>query len=365
MMRSFWRSAFLMLGLVVAGASALANSIAVDVSGYGTTRDQALGDAQRAAVESGLGSAITTESYVKDFVLQSDRVHSISSGVVKSFTITKEDFKDGMWEVYIHAIVDENKLNGNINTLLSQIDNPVSVITISPVQRGLSTQAAAARTQLSQQLLKQGFKIISQDISAELREDVASIMDVAMYTKTAASLALKHNAEVVWLLSLTETKGAVTYGVQDMIANITCQVVNTTTGDIFAEAIVSGHGLNIDKAIGKGVEELAAELVNQVKVRFADQAQQGSVFTIRLWKVPGYRLVRDFKKALTQLPGVRNIKQVSIALEDDPESSFVEFSLGYRGTSGELLDGIYDQLPDSLESLDVRLQKGNQLELEL
>ena len=88
-----------------------ARSAQVTTTGYGDSRQQALTDARRAAVESDLEVLLKSESYTRDYIMQSDRVRSVSSGVVTSFAIKSEKQDDtGMWSVAIDAIVDSDKL---------------------------------------------------------------------------------------------------------------------------------------------------------------------------------------------------------------------------------------------------------------
>ena len=122
------RFAFAFLCLCLLNIPAWATTTQVSSRGEGDSRELAIRAAQRSAVEQGLGVALQSETYIKDFVLQSDSVVVVSSGVVTSFDVISESTAaDGMWSVEILAVVDSDRLQGNIDLLLSQLDNPLSL----------------------------------------------------------------------------------------------------------------------------------------------------------------------------------------------------------------------------------------------
>jgi len=182
----------------------------------------------------------------------------------------------------------------------------------------------------------------------------------------ASRLAARHNADVTWVVEVSERPGTESYGVRDVIIDAACQVVAATSGKIFADTTVTARGINAADAARKAGQLLSAELMNLVKVQFADMAQQGSHFALRLWGLDSYRQARDFKKALAGVKGIADIKQNSIALDGSPGSNFVDLSLTFKGNANELIDQVFDGVTTkSLESLDLRLQRADQIEFEL
>ena len=75
--------------------------------GYGLTKDAAIEQAKRDAVENGLGAYISSETVVTATSL-SDNIYSKAQGFVKKFTIVKEKKDpDGNWEITISAEVTQ------------------------------------------------------------------------------------------------------------------------------------------------------------------------------------------------------------------------------------------------------------------
>jgi len=75
--------------------------------GYGLTKDAAIEQAKRDAVENGLGAYISSETVVTATSL-SDNIYSKAQGFVKKFNIVKEKKDpDGNWEITISAEVTQ------------------------------------------------------------------------------------------------------------------------------------------------------------------------------------------------------------------------------------------------------------------
>jgi len=77
----------------------------VEGVGYGLTKDAAIEQAKRDAVEVGLGAYISSETIVTATTL-TDNIYSKAQGFVKTFKVISESKgPDGNWEVTITADV--------------------------------------------------------------------------------------------------------------------------------------------------------------------------------------------------------------------------------------------------------------------
>lgn len=338
----------------------------VVATGEGDSRRLAVRDAQRSAIEEGLGVALHSESYLKDFMLQSDRVRAISSGVVTEFDVLEESQQEDWWTVRIRAAVDSDRLEGNIRLLLEQLDNPVSMVIVDPYGKNNSDFTRSIHRQLNQHLVNNGFKVVNPDVSQQLRQEISRMMADEGPVSAASRLGAMHNADVTWMVEVSERQGSESYGLRDVIIDAACQVVAATSGEIFADTIVTARGVNAASAAKKAGEKLSGELINLVKIQFADIAQQGSEYALRLWGLESYRQARDFKKALQGVAGIEKIKQNSIVLDGSPNTNFVELSLTFKGSANDLIDLVFDGVDaESLNDLDLRLQRADQIEFEL
>ena len=123
------------------------NLVEVTVTGAGTSKEEAIHDAMRKAVERGAGTFIYSQSKTRDFVLVKDTVLARSAGFIQSHKVlSSKQQEDGTWEVKIKAIVSVKGIVdtwGAVTTLLKQMGRPKlwssfkrrSVIRLFPIQR--------------------------------------------------------------------------------------------------------------------------------------------------------------------------------------------------------------------------------------
>ena len=101
----------------------------VEGVGYGLTKDAAIEQAKRDAVEVGLGAYISSETVVTATTL-TDNIYSKAQGFVKTFKVVSESQgPDGNWEITISAevteILDEvMRDEGALQTLLNAMNRP-------------------------------------------------------------------------------------------------------------------------------------------------------------------------------------------------------------------------------------------------
>ena len=98
-------------------------------TGYGLTKDAAIEQAKRDAVEVGLGAFISSETVVTATTF-SDNIYSKAQGFVKTFKVVSEkQGPDGLWEVTIAAEVTEMldevmRDEAALQTLLNSMNRP-------------------------------------------------------------------------------------------------------------------------------------------------------------------------------------------------------------------------------------------------
>ncbi|MEM7359200.1 MAG: hypothetical protein AAF431_08895 [Pseudomonadota bacterium] len=355
------------LTLLISFSGAWAESTTINASGSGATLQQALNNAQRSAVESALGVYLESQTLVKNYIVESDQIFSISEGVVSKYDVVRQtQGADGEWVVDIRAVVSGDKLQGNITLLLRQIDNPKSMVIVDPAARSRSEFSRQAHREINAALLAEGFEVINQDISVELRAEVADLMDVNQVGQTAAKMALRYNADVAWMVEVQESQQT-SYGVTETVVEVGCQVISAASGQIFADAQIRVSGLTPQEAAVKAGKQLAAQLVNNVKIQFANLAQQGNRYSVRLWGIDSYRQARGLRRTLEGIRGFSDVKQNAIALDSDSTAqNFVDLSVVFKGTTDQLIDQVFDNAdPNLFKTLDLRLQRATQIEFQL
>jgi hypothetical protein len=111
-----------MVCLVLLGALPAWSSKTIEVVGTGITRDRALEDAKRTAVEQIVGVHLTSRSQVKNFVLQDDTIISETAGFIKSYQVISCNISKGLYNCRLAAEVeaDENRIATLLRRLLGK-----------------------------------------------------------------------------------------------------------------------------------------------------------------------------------------------------------------------------------------------------
>ena len=162
----------------------LKNLKKVTVTGSGMTKEEALRDAMRKAVEKGAGALIYSESKTKDFVLVKDTVLSRATGFVQSHEVISEnESEDGVWEIKIEAVVSVKGIEdtwGAVTTLLKQMGRPKIMVFITERIEGRNVESSKVQTRIENVLLKSGFILVNKeqlkaidqkDLTAAIAED--------------------------------------------------------------------------------------------------------------------------------------------------------------------------------------------------
>jgi|GEM_PF-6714550 len=102
---------------LVAGLACSADLKAVDVTGVGTSRELALKDGLRSAVEKAVGTLITSETAVSNSTLIRDNVLSYSAGYVEDYKVVSEELSLGQVRMNLTVQVSSLKLRQKLDTL--------------------------------------------------------------------------------------------------------------------------------------------------------------------------------------------------------------------------------------------------------
>ena len=185
------------LFLLLLSATTMLFAESVEGVGYGLTKDAAIEQAKRDAVEVGLGVYISSETVVTATTLK-DNIYSKAQGFVKTFkVIRKKKDPDGNWEVTIKAeitsILDQVMQDeAALQTLLNSMNRPRIIFLIREENLIDNTPTDFAETKLLSMFYDRGFDVVDRQLVQALKgkpdyEDALS-GDVAASAKVAGQL---------------------------------------------------------------------------------------------------------------------------------------------------------------------------------
>ena len=143
-------------------------------TGYGQTKDAAIEQAKRDAVEVGLGAFISSETVVTATTF-SDNIYSKAQGFVKTFKVVSESQgPDGLWEVTITAEVTEMldqvmQDEAALQTLLNAVNRPRIIFMIKEENLIDNTPTDFAETKLLSMFYEKGFDVVDRQLVQALK----------------------------------------------------------------------------------------------------------------------------------------------------------------------------------------------------
>ncbi|EGO63981.1 hypothetical protein [Acetonema longum] len=333
--------------LLLSGAPALAHpndatpAREIVVKGYGPSKDDALRDAMRNAVEKAVGSFVEAQTLVENASIVTDEIYTKAQGFVQDYRILREG-KQGDQVVLTVRIKVNTQPNAALMTSLQRLklieaglqDPRIGVIIVNSDQ----TPNQAGQISVIRKLRELGFKRVIDPQQAKNLYSDAFISSMEEDDSTAQTIAASYQLDYVILGSaLDSSAGEVIAGagMYSARASIEAKLLKTDTGEIIAAGRFESGGADISqevagqKALTKAGETLAEDIAKQ----FLDYASDTEkTFKIVAQQVTAFSQVNALQKELKDVPGVKAVYLRSYA------NGAAEFDVNFIGTSQRLAD---------------------------
>ena len=327
--------------------------------GYGLTKDAAIEQAKRDAVEVGLGVYISSETVVTATTLK-DNIYSKSQGFVKTFeVIRKKKDPDGNWEVTIKAqitsILDQVMQDeAALQTLLNSMNRPRIIFLIREENLIDNRPTDFAETKLLSMFYDRGFDVVDRQLVQALKgkpdyEDALS-GDVAASAKVAGQLG----ADVIVIGTAKISSGgsfkAGQFTMHSGQANLNGKIVRADTGVILA-VVADAHGKKPHispstsgvNAANAAAEKLGADIIRQLIEKWSTQQSNyiKAFIVLKNADFMSYTTFEAFLKAQT-VSGLRNAYAKSL------NEGVAEYEVEFEGKAMDLAMGLSKTAPDGL-----------------
>jgi len=327
------------------------------------SREDAVRQALRAAVESGVGVFLQSQTEIENFALQKDKVFSRSEGYVTRYQLLKEEKAGGVITVTVSATVSLDRIKDDLvamKILLESMEHPKLMVLLEEIGGvGVGMEIAAAA--LSEQLLAKGFELVDAEQMKQVRASAEGRHALGGDAAAAKSLGQKFDAQYVIVGKASTQEAGEAYpgsGMRSVQASLQLRVIQTQTGLVLGSVVKSGAGAHISPqaaataALQKTAVKACDEyLVNAITSSFQNFLNNGSPVKLQ---IAGIGTFSDYKRITGQIEGMERV--VSSKKEGwSKGGGLVLVDLRFRGTSqelAELLDGLrLDQR--TLEVVDV------------
>lgn len=285
--------------------------ITVEADGYGTSKNDALLNAKREAVSSGIGTFLISETEVKNFILQKDMILTQTVGAVKSYKIIAEAQDGDTYNVKISAVVSMASIKQDLvalKILLESMDKPRMMVVIS------EENGNAAETAILDYLNEKEFELVDPAaVAALMNKDEALIRKATEGDPVAAAqLGAANGAEYVVVgkvgKSTAENKLLGDAGMVSGQASITAKVVNCSNARIIASKSARGSAahISVETAQTKAAEQAARKLMDdklfeKIIASFQDTVNNGMTLEVTVVDVPDYQAQKGVQSLIRGL----------------------------------------------------------------
>ncbi len=292
----------------------------VESDGSGSSKNAALLDAKRNAVEKGIGTFLISETEVKNFMLQKDVVLTQTMGAVKRYkTLEERKEADGTFYVRIQAVVSLSGIKADLaalKILLESMDKPRMMVLIR--EEGGNVAESAVLDYLT----GKNFDLVDAATVAALMEKEDSLIRKATQGDpvAAAKIGAANGAEYVIVGNATKSLGhsdlLASTGMKSGQAAITAKVINCSNARIIASKTANSAVAHIseDVAQAKATEKAAKKLMDrklfeQIVSSFQDMVNNGMTFDVVVKNVPDFKTQKAVQKTIGLLSGVVSVNK--------------------------------------------------------
>jgi len=339
--------------------------------GYGLTKDAAIEQAKRDAVENGLGAYISSETVVTATSL-SDNIYSKAQGFVKKFNIVKEKKDpDGNWEITISAevtqILDQVMQDEvAMQTLLNSMNRPRIIFLLREENLIDNTPTDFAETKLLSMFYNKGFDVVDRQLVQALKGEPDYEQALGGNVAAAAKIAAMLGAEVIVIGTAKISSGGVFYGMTSGQADLNGKIVRADTGEILA-VVPNAHGKKPHisastagvNAVNDAADKLGTDIIRQLIQKWSTQQSNFIKVFIVLKNADfgSYMMFQSFLQAQT-VSGIRNAYSKSL------NDGVAEYEVEYEGKAMDLAMGLSQTTPDGL-NFKVTGMSGNRITAEI
>ena len=284
------------------------------------SRDKAIEDALRNAVEQATGTLIENDTLVENYQLLSDKIYSQSRGYVQTYEVLDEKVDQGLYEVTIQATVASGDLKNDLralNVLMRQVRKPrVMVLFEESMSEGVKS-GRLAEDAISKVLLDNGFKLVDADtVRRNLGQDKVQGL-LAGDGRVAAVISDKYGAEMLLLGTAQAVTNQVTIGdikINSNQAVISAKLVRADTGEVkvsetrqAAKPHVNSLS-GIQMAISEASELLANDMIDKIIQIFHEEVYNIANVNLTIFGLQGYGHLQEVIQLISD--NVRGIKEI-------------------------------------------------------
>ena len=251
--------------------------------GVGATRDAAIQDALRNAVQQGVGMELGSATLTNNFMIVRDQILTKTSGYVSKFKVTKEQQVLGSWDVSVDAEVAQGALRNDLaakQLLYAAKSKPRILVLLDERAEDKPSFEKTATFKIEETLIAQGFKVVEAEQLEEIRKAEAG---QDRTPQELARIGFRFGADLILRGNVSAGKATerAVYGVQMFMVPVqfNARVVRTDNAEIVSSTTnrVQKGSRDAFSATQFGLEQGGAEIAKTLAQKLLD-AWQNEVY---------------------------------------------------------------------------------------
>lgn len=337
---------------LIYGASSFAEEKTIEAEGVSSiSKEDAIRQAQRSAVEEAVGIFIQSQTEVENFELKKDKIFSRTQGYITRFSVLKESKAGDLFKIVINATVSLDKIKDDLiamKILLASMEHPKLMVLIEEDYKSMDNLGMGiASTEMASLLGAKGFELVDKSQVDAVMNNNQARQALAGNAKAAKALGLKFGAQYVVVGKVVAHDAGEAYpgsGLKSIQASLQLKVIQTQTGLVLGSVVKTGVSAHISPLTGatmaiqmctqKAVDEY---LVNAITNSFQEYLNNGAPLKLHITGVDSFQKSKLLIGVIEKIERVANSKKEGWS----KTGGILELGLLYKGTSEELA-GVID-----------------------
>lgn len=289
----------------------------VTVQGYGTTREEAINDALRNAVEQAVGTLIDSQTLVQNAEVIKDEIYTKSRGFVQDWTIVSEQKSGGQTVVTARVQVDTNpnsQLMGQLQRLklIEQgLRDPRIGVVIPEYHISAPIPDPAGETAVIKKLIEAGFsRMVDARQISNIRYSQTLKSILQGNRSDAISFSSSQGLDYLVVGEAFSSYNSNLHGLISCSARLEAKLIKADTGEVIATNGVYGTGVHSSEfiaaklALNEAGEKMGEYMVQQL-MAFASNPEKGVQLVVK--GITSYTKISILENELKQIRGVKNV----------------------------------------------------------
>ena len=352
----------------------------VEAEGASTSsKNDAIRQAQRAAVENAVGVFVKSETEIENYQLKKDRILSRTQGYVTKFDVLKDWKAEGVYYCTIKASVSLDKIKDDLlamKILLDSMQRPKIIVLVEEDYKAIEKMAVnlggekpdadmisnmkvksfdmsdinmkLAETELTSQLTAKGFDLVDSKQLINIKNQDIARQALSGNLEAVKSLGLDFGAQYMIIgKAIVQDVGEIMAGtgMHSLQATLQLKIIMTRTALILGSIVKTGTSAHISplngttQALKKATTSAIDDyIVDTITKSFQDYINNGAPIKLNITGVNSFKLYKKISKALDMHERVASCKKDGW----NKSGGLLILDLRFKGSSEELaeiLDG--------------------------